>query len=117
MTIDKMVVKEKLNQLVESFKTVLYEKDETFLENMKKKNLAGDDVSKYQFWEWTQGVGLYGLWELFKSTKDESYLEIITEYYDRQLSNGLPSPNINTISPLLVLSYLYEYTKQENYLK
>lgn len=117
VTIDKMHVKEKLNQLVESFKTVLYEKDVTFLENMKKKNLAGDDVSKYQFWEWTQGVGLYGIWELFKITKEERYLEIITEYYDKQILIGLPSKNINTVAPLLALSYLYEYSKQEAYLE
>ena len=39
---------------------VLYEDDEVFLENMRKKNVPTEELKKYQFWEWTQGVGLYG---------------------------------------------------------
>ena len=57
-------VARKLELCVGSFKKVLYEPDDIFLKNMEKNNLAGDDVSKYQLWEWTQGVGLYGLWKL-----------------------------------------------------
>ena len=117
MTIDKILVKKKLDQLVESFKKVLYEKDATFLQNMKNNNLAGDDISKYHLWEWTQGVALYGIWKLFNNTKKESYLDIITEYYDLRISYGLPAKNINTVTPLLTLSYLYEYTQRENYLE
>ena len=32
---------------------------------MKGRNLAGDDIRRYQHWEWPQGVGVYGLWKLF----------------------------------------------------
>ena len=59
-------VARKLELCVGSFKKVLYEPDDIFLKNMEKNNLAGDDISKYQLWEWTQGVGLYGLWKLFE---------------------------------------------------
>ena len=48
-----------LERVIASFQTVLYEDDEQFLENMKTKNLEGDDIRRYQHWEWTQGVGLY----------------------------------------------------------
>ena len=48
---------------------------------MEKNNLAGDVVSNYQLWEWTQGVGLYGLWKLFERTKDGRYLATLREYY------------------------------------
>ena len=50
-------VARKLELCVGSFKKVLYEPDDIFLKNMEKNNLAGDDISKYQLWEWTQGVG------------------------------------------------------------
>ena len=62
-------VKDALERVIASFQTVLYEDDEQFLENMKTKNLEGDDIRRYQHWEWTQGVGLYGFWRLFEATK------------------------------------------------
>lgn len=39
-----------------SFEKVLYEEDSQFMEGMKTRSLAGDDIRRYQFWEWTQGV-------------------------------------------------------------
>ena len=103
-------VARKLELCVGSFKKVLYEPDDIFLKNMEKNNLAGDDISKYQLWEWTQGVGLYGLWKLFERTKDGRYLATLREYYDARIADGLPGKNINTMAPVLALSYLYEYT-------
>ena len=64
-------IKEKLAKLIEAFCPILYEDDDIFLENMKDRNLAGDDICRYQHWEWTQGVGVYGLWKYFALTKDE----------------------------------------------
>lgn len=55
----------KLALVTEAFTKILYEEDETFLKNMQDHNLAGDDIEKYRYWEWTQGVGLFGLWKLF----------------------------------------------------
>lgn len=115
--LDKRLAREKLDKLVESFKGVLYEKDAEYLRIMKKNNLAGDDLGRYQFWEWTQGVGLYGLWKLFENTKRESYLEVLEEYYASQLAGGLPAKNVNTCAPLLTLSCLYEYTRRDSYLE
>lgn len=108
-------VARKLELCVGSFKKVLYEPDDIFLKNMEKNNLAGDDISKYQLWEWTQGVGLYGLWKLFERTKDGRYLATLREYYDARIADGLPGKNINTMAPVLALSYLYEYTGDETY--
>ena len=66
----KEAINHKLSKLIEAFCPILYEDDEVFLENMKDRNLAGDDIRRYQHWEWTQGVGLYGLWKLFAARKD-----------------------------------------------
>ena len=65
-------VKDALERVIASFQTVLYEDDEQFLENMKTKNLEGDDIRRYQHWEWTQGVGLYGFWRLLKRQRSQS---------------------------------------------
>jgi unsaturated rhamnogalacturonyl hydrolase len=108
-------VKNKLDLLVKNFTKVLYEDDTTFLSNMKSKNLAGDDIRKYQLWEWTQGIGLFGLWKYFEKTGEQKYLDMMLKYYTERLEQGLPAKNINTCAPMLPLSYLAEYTKKEEY--
>ena len=109
-------VKDALERVIASFQTVLYEDDEQFLENMKTKNLEGDDIRRYQHWEWTQGVGLYGFWRLFEATKKPEYLDILKRFYEKQMEVGLPGKNINTVTPLLAMSYFAEYTKNDEYL-
>lgn len=116
ITTYKSAVEEKLSRLVEAFTPILYEDDEQFLENMKGSNLAGDDIRKYRHWEWTQGVGLYGLWRLFEKTRDEKYLDILTTYFDNQMTVGFPSLNVNTVTPFLTMSYVGEYLGSEKYL-
>ncbi len=111
----KNIIEDKLNKLIVSFQKVLYEDDDTFLSNMKTNNLAGDDICKYQFWEWTQGVGLFGLWKLFERTGEEKYLDMLMKYYDERIEMGLPSKNINTCAPMLTLSYIAEHTNNKTY--
>ena len=108
-------ITEKLECLINGFEKVLYDDDDIFLQNMKTDNLAGDDVQKYRFWEWTQGVGLFGLWKQFEENRDEKALAMLKRYYDERIADGLPSCNINTTAPMLTLTYLYEYTKNEIY--
>lgn len=115
MTDLQELINKKLDLMIESFQSILYEDDTIFLENMKENNLAGDDIRRYQHWEWTQGVGLFGFWKLFEKANDKKYFDILTSYYDRQIDLGLPAKNINTVAPLLALSFLYEYTKEEKY--
>ncbi|MDE6639045.1 MAG: glycoside hydrolase family 88 protein, partial [Acetatifactor sp.] len=103
--------------MVDSFSDILYETDDTFLKNMQSHNLAGDDISKYKYWEWTQGVGLYGLWKLFNYEKRESCLETLKKYYDRQIETGFPALNVNTAAPYLAMSFLAEYTGEEKYMQ
>ena len=113
----KLVAAKKLQQTAEAFSDILYEEDETFLKNMEHNNLAGDDIRRYQFWEWTQGVGLFGLWKMFCYEKKEEYLEILRKYYDRQIGIGFPALNVNTAAPYLAMSYLAEYTGEAKYME
>ncbi len=109
-------VDRKLQKVIDAFIPILYEDDEKFLENMKGHNLAGDDVRLYQHWEWTQGVGLFGLWKLFELTGDKKYLDTLTDFYDKQLEMGFPALNVNTVAPFLAMSFVGEYLKSEKYL-
>ena len=84
-------ITEKLECLINGFEKVLYDDDDIFLQNMKTDNLAGDDVQKYRFWEWTQGVGLFGLWKQFEENRDEKALAMLKRYYDERIADGLPS--------------------------
>ena len=108
---------DKIGKLVEAFSRILYETDDTFLKNMESHNLAGDDISRYRYWEWTQGVGLFGLWKLFCYEKKDSYLNILKKYYDRQIEIGFPALNVNTAAPYLAMSFLAEYTGEEKYMQ
>ncbi len=114
---NELAIKEKLNRLIGAFTPILYEDDEVFLEGMKGRNLAGDDIRLYQHWEWTQGVGLYGLWKLFERTKEEKYLDILVKFFDQQLAIGFPALNVNTMAPFLTMSYVGEYLQSERYLE
>lgn len=113
----KQVAAKKLQQTADAFSGILYEEDETFLKNMEHNNLAGDDIRRYQFWEWTQGVGLFGLWKMFCYEKKDEYLEILRNYYDRQIGIGFPALNVNTATPYLAMSYLAEYTREAKYME
>lgn len=110
-------VTDKMNLMLKAFTGVLYETDDVFLENMKTHNLAGDDINKYKFWEWTQGVGLVGLWKLYKYENRQECLSMLKEYYDRQLTVGFPALNVNTVTPYLAMSFLAEETGEEKYME
>ena len=109
-------IRKTLEVLADSFQKFLYEDDEKFLENMKSKSLAGDDISRYQHWEWTQGVGLYGILQLFEETGNKDYLDTLEKYYEKEVSLGLPAKNINTVAPMLTLSFLLKESNDSKYM-
>ena len=110
------ILRSKLACLVEAFCPILYEDDEIFLKNMKDRNLAGDDIRRYQHWEWTQGVGLYGLWKLYAATGEKRYMDILTRFFDQQLAIGFPALNVNTAAPFLTMALVGERLQAEKYL-
>ncbi len=112
----EMNIEDKIAKLMKGFKSVLYEEDEHFLECMKSRNLAGDDVHHYMFWEWTQGVGLYGFYMLYEQTGEKRYLKLLEDYYQRCFKIGLPARNVNTCAPMLTLALFANKTSNSKYL-
>ncbi len=117
MKYTKQDISQAIGRYLDSFEKVLYEEDSQFLEGMKTKSLANDDIRKYQFWEWTQGVGLFGVWKLYRETKDSRYMDILLTYYERQMKIGFPAKNVNTVTPLLAMSYVAEELGREDYME
>ncbi|KAK7203703.1 family 88 glycosyl hydrolase [Myxozyma melibiosi] len=73
------------------------------------------DSKSWNNWEWTQGVGLYGMWVLFEITGDESVLGHIKDWFAFQFKKGTPTKNVNSMAPMLTLAYLYEHTGEIKY--
>jgi len=61
-------------------------------------------------WEWTHGIGLYGIYHYYQLTADPQMLAIIDNWFSFRLAQGLPTKNVNTVCPLLTLAYRYEET-------
>jgi unsaturated rhamnogalacturonyl hydrolase len=67
-------------------------------------------------WDWSQGVGLFSLYLYYKETNNRDTLRYLTDWFDDRLREGLPRKTVNTMCPLLTLSYLYEETRNPEYL-
>lgn len=67
-------------------------------------------------WEWAQGVGLYGIQKYYAETGKREALDFLVNWYDANIRKGLPQKNVNTMCPLLTLTYVYEYTQKGAYL-
>lgn len=69
-----------------------------------------------QSWEWTHGIGLYGIWKYYQLTADISLLALIENWFKERLSEGGgTTKNINTMAVFLTLACLYERTRNEAY--
>lgn len=66
------------------------------------------DTKGWAGWEWTHGIGLYGLLNYWKQTGNPDALKIIKDWFHERLSEGTPTKNINTVAPFLTLACLYE---------
>jgi unsaturated rhamnogalacturonyl hydrolase len=73
------------------------------------------DTKGWNDWEWTHGIGLYGLYQYHTLSGSQSSIKIIQDWFTQQLSLGT-TKNINTMSPFLTLAYLYEKTGEQTYL-
>lgn len=68
-------------------------------------------------WEWTHGIGLYGMWHYYQQTDNKAILDHIEDWFQAQMfgPDGSTSKNINTIAVFLSLAYVYEKHGNEKY--
>lgn len=65
------------------------------------------DTKGWNGWEWTHGIGLFGMWRYVEQTGSPKALDIIHQWFADQLPRGT-TKNINTMSPFLTLACLYQ---------
>lgn len=68
-------------------------------------------------WDWYQGVALFGLYTYYRQTREQRVWDYLIGWFDAQMQRGLPEKNVNSMCPLLTLSFLYEDTGNEAYLE
>lgn len=74
------------------------------------------DTKGWNDWEWTHGIGLYGIWQYYELTGDEKCLVIIEDWFAARFAAGGTTKNINTMAVFLTLACVYERTKNPNYI-
>jgi len=74
------------------------------------------DTKGWNDWEWTHGIGLYGIYKYYELTDDSYCLEIMEDWFRARFHVGTPTKNINTVAALLTLAYLYEESRDKTWL-
>lgn len=95
-----------LKQLGDSFEPFLKASNPAVVASLKKLGHTEADIRRIELFDWFQGVGLYGYYELYRLTEEERYLKILLDYYEERRADGLPAKNINAMAPMLTLVHL-----------
>lgn len=97
-------------------KSLVNIKDETgkFLLHLPDGRII--DTKSWAGWEWTHGIGLYGIWKYYELTGDQPLLQIIEDWFSARFDEGGTTKNINTMAVFLTLAYVYERTGNITYL-
>jgi unsaturated rhamnogalacturonyl hydrolase len=105
-------IHEKVNLLINNLVNI---KDETghFLLNLPDGRVI--DTKGWNDWEWTHGIGLYGLYQYHCLKPTSSALETIQKWFKERLAEGT-TKNINTMAVFLTLAYVYEQTGYQSYI-
>lgn len=74
------------------------------------------DTKGWAGWEWTHGIGLYGIHQYYQQTGDDRLREIIDTWFADRFEEGGTTRNVNTVCPFLTLAYRYEETRDPRWL-
>ena len=74
------------------------------------------DTKGWAGWEWTHGVGLYGIYQYYQQTGDLEMRDIIDRWFADRFAEGATTKNVNTMAPFLTLAYRFEETGCKAYL-
>ncbi len=94
----------------------LYNIDEKYIKNLVENiGRTPKEARSLGAWDWTHGIGLYGLWKIYAFTGDEKYLDMIENWFKDRIEIGLPDKNVNTVCPLLTMAFLSENRPRKEY--
>lgn len=110
---ERDIIIEKINLLIHNLVNI---EDKTGKFLLKLKDGRVIDTKGWNGWEWTHGIGLYGMYKYYELTNDEKTLDIIKKWFEDRFAEGTTTKNVNTVAPFLTLAYLYEKEKNQVYL-
>lgn len=114
---ERVISHQKLNQLINSLVDNLINiTDETgeFLLRLDDGRVI--DTKGWAGWEWTHGIGLYGIHQYYRQTGDTKMCAIVDDWFTARFMEGTPTKNVNTACPFLTLAYRYEETGDARWL-
>ncbi|WP_106475701.1 beta-galactosidase BglB [Phytohalomonas tamaricis] len=74
------------------------------------------DTKGWAGWEWTHGIGLYGIYRYYEQTGDEHACTIIDNWFAARFADRPATKNVNTVCPFLTLAYRYEEDRRREWL-
>lgn len=93
----------------DNLRKFLFAQDERYIRNlMENRGKTEAQARSLACWDWTHGVGLYGLFKRYQYTKDETILDYLESWYADRMAIGLPEKNVNTVCPLLTMAFLHQ---------
>ncbi len=69
------------------------------------------------YFDWPQGVGLYGIYLMYKYFDDSKYKNYLIKWFEDRIKEGLPSKNINTTIPVLTLLLINQEEHRKDFQK
>ncbi|WP_308366258.1 MULTISPECIES: glycoside hydrolase family 88 protein [unclassified Microbulbifer] len=106
-------VQDSIEKLIENLVNITDESGEFLLELEDGRVI---DTKGWNGWEWTHGIGLYGLLKYWDITGNEKSKDIIEAWFRDRFAEGTTTKNVNTVAPFLTLAYLQERTGERSYL-
>jgi unsaturated rhamnogalacturonyl hydrolase len=114
--LSKEEIHSKIYLLIENLCNI-HDKQGRFLQHLPDGRIVDTKSWDTDTWEWTHGIGLYGIWNYFMLTKDPTIKNRVVSWFDKRFASGVQvDKNINTMSPMLTLACVYEESRDENYL-
>lgn len=111
--IEYATVRNSIDKLIDNLVNITDETGEFLL---KLEDGRVIDTKGWAGWEWTHGIGLYGLMKYWDITGDEKPKKIIEDWFSDRLKEGTPTKNVNTMSPFLTLAYMHERSGERSHL-
>jgi unsaturated rhamnogalacturonyl hydrolase len=112
-SIEYVKVRSSIDKLIHNLVNITDETGEFLL---KLEDGRVIDTKGWAGWEWTHGIGLYGLLKYWDITGDDKARLIIEDWFKDRLAEGTPTKNVNTMSPFLTLAYMHERTGDRSHL-
>ena len=102
------------NQLLTLSRKIL----DGIMDENNQESFTSRDGHHYMYnWDWFQGVALFGIYRYWRETGEQAAFDYLIKWFDEHIERGLPGKNVNSMSPCLTLSFLWEHTGNEKYLE